>query len=239
MSQAKGTYISAGVSGIVERLKDGTVLKSPHPEDEEACRDIELEAKIYRLLGPHDRLVTMLGHSQAGLVLEYMEHGTVREYLKEHPNVTLDQRLRWAQEAAEGLQLLHTHGIIHCDTKPSNFLLDADLSLKIADFSGSSVEGSRSNACESTRYYLPRDWRQPCNATTDLFALGSAIYEIVTGSSPYEELPSGEVERLYQKKDFPDVSGLLCGHVIENCWLCGFDTAQQVFDLLRTCSAAI
>ena len=120
--QAKGTFISLGLSGIVERLIDGSVMKSPHPADEGSFMDIEMEAKIYQLIGPHHRLVPMLGYTQPGLLLEYMEDGNVREYLAEHKDVTLKQRLRWAKEAADGLQLLHSHGIIHCDTKPRNFL---------------------------------------------------------------------------------------------------------------------
>ena len=43
---------------------------------------------------------------------------------------------------------------------------------------------------------------------TDLFALGSTIYELLTGHSPYEEVPSDEVDRLYEEKNFPDISGL-------------------------------
>jgi serine/threonine protein kinase len=73
---------------------------------------------------------------------------------------------------------------------------------------------------------------------TDLFALGSTIYELLAGYSPYEEVPSDEVERLYEEKNFPDLSGLPCGDVIMKCWLCEFDSAQQVSDLIRACSAA-
>ena len=72
---------------------------------------------------------------------------------------------------------------------------------------------------------------------TDLFALGSTIYELLTGHSPYEELPSDEVERLYQEKEFPDVSNLPCGDVIIQCWLGEFDSAQQVWDLIKVYSA--
>lgn len=238
VSQAKGTFISAGISGIIERLEDGSVLKSPRSDEERACKDIETEANIYRLLGPHDRLVPMLGYSEAGLILEYMGNGNVKDYLTKHPNVAIYQRLRWAQEAAEGLQLLHSQGIIHCDTKPRNFLLDKNLHLKIADFSGSCVEGSTLHACESTRYYLPRDWRQPANVAADLFALGSTIYEILTGNSPFEDVPSDKVEQLYQEKIFPDVSDLPCGDVILKCWLREFDSAQQISDSIKIFSAA-
>lgn len=232
MRKAKGEYISAGISGIVERLKDGSVLKSPYPgpDQEMAAKDIEREASIYRLLGPHPRLVPMLGHTSEGLSLEYMESGNVKEYVREHQDVPMEQRLKWAREAAEGLELLHSHGIIHCDTKPRNFLLDGNLNLKITDFSGSSCQGAKSNACESSRFYLPRDWREPSTVRTDLFALGSTIYEILTGTSPYEELASQEVEKLYQEREFPDVSHLPCGEIILKCWLGQFSSAQQVYD---------
>lgn len=235
-----------GVSGVVERLEDGTVLKSPQPNEDVS---IELEGCIYRLLGPHDRLISMLGYSKEGLILEYMEKGPLEEYLTEHPDVAIEQGLRWARQAAEGLQLLHTSGIIHCDTKPRNFLLDANLCLKIADFSGSLVtDWSRIDgysassfagrvwyACESTRSYFPRDWREASTVSTDLFALGSTIYRIFAGTVPYKEQPSHEVERLYRKKLFPDISELLCGDVIRKCWLCQYESAQQVCDAIKIC----
>jgi serine/threonine protein kinase len=228
--QAKGTFISTGVSGYVELLKNGTVLKSPRPDEESACK---MEATIYELLGRHNRLVPMLGYSSEGLNLEYMENGNVRDYLKEHKDVSMEQRLQWAQEAAEGLQLLHSRGIIHCDTKPRNFLLDANLNLKIADFAGSCFKGSKSYACESSRYYLPRDWRECPTVITDLFALGSTIYQILTGTDPYEELESHDVERLYQERKFPDVLDLPCGEVITKCWLCQFGSAEEVYDSIN------
>lgn len=230
--QAKGEFISAGITGLVELLPDGTVIKSPRPSEERSSRDTETEAKIYQLLGPHDRLVPMLGHSAEGLRLEYMENGTVKDYLREHEDVSLEQRQRWVREAIEGLDLLHSHGIIHCDFKPRNFLLDASLSLKIADFSGSSYDGSKSYCCEGTRYYLPRDWRKPSTMKSDLFALGSSIFEILTGTSPYHELPSDEVERLYEEENFPDVTKLPFGEVIMNCWLCRYSSAKEVNELI-------
>ena len=47
-------------------------------------------------------------------------------------------RRRWAKQAAEGVRLLHSHGVIH-DISPRNFLLDGELDLKIADFAGLSL----------------------------------------------------------------------------------------------------
>jgi hypothetical protein len=49
----------------------------------------------------------------------------------------------------------------------------------------------------------------------------------------------GEVERLYEVKNFPNVSGLPYGDVIMKCWLCGFDSAQKVSNLIRACGAIL
>jgi hypothetical protein len=88
VSQAKGTFISAGLSGVVERLQDGGVLKSPRADEERSHKDVQMEVEIYQRLGPHDRLVPMVGYSEENLVPEYMENGTAKDYLGEHHNVT-------------------------------------------------------------------------------------------------------------------------------------------------------
>lgn len=70
-------------------------------------------------------------------------------------DVTLRQRLQWACDAAEALNLVHSHNIIHCDVKLGNFLLDSGLRLRIIDFSGS-IDGSYFAVVEGTRFCLPR-----------------------------------------------------------------------------------
>lgn len=74
---AQGQFVCGGLTGIVELLDNGTIVKSPFPgpEMEDHIRDIAMEASIYRQLGPHERLVGLVSHSGDGLVLEYMEKG--------------------------------------------------------------------------------------------------------------------------------------------------------------------
>jgi len=45
------------------------------------------------------------------------------------------------REATKGVEILHSHNVIQSDIGPHNFLLDIDLSLKIGDFGGSSLNG--------------------------------------------------------------------------------------------------
>jgi len=171
---------------------------------------------------------------EEGLILEYMSNGSLKDYLCEHNHtISMKQRLLWACQAAEGLHVLHSKGVIHCDMKPGNFLLDADLGLKIADFGGSSFNGSWSSACEGTRFWLPRDYREPSTIRSDLFALGSTIYEIMTGMSPYGDLSSKEVQHLFKVQEFPDVTGITCGECIQRCWRGEVDSAQEVQELIE------
>jgi serine/threonine protein kinase len=103
--------------------------------------------------------------------MEYMPNGNLKDYLCQHHNeITLKQRLQWACEAAEGLQYLHSHNVVWCDMRPRNMLLDADLSLKVADFGGSSLNGSKSLICGGTRYYVDDVWKGPTAPRMDHFA---------------------------------------------------------------------
>ncbi|KAE8356832.1 kinase domain-containing protein [Aspergillus coremiiformis] len=227
---AQGELISGGITGIVELLDDGTALKAPYPgcEIENHILDIAKEASIYRRIGPHKRLVRMLDHSRAGLVLEYMKNGDLKTYLRAYTSIPTGLKLKWAYQVAEGVDLLHQNGVIHCDIKPRNLLLDTALDIKIIDFSGSSLDGSKPTSGEGTRFYLPRHWKDQPTVTTDLFALGSTLYEIFQGTSPYEEIPSSEVEKRFTQKEFPDISGILCGQIIKKCWLSQVDSAADV-----------
>nr|KMM63779.1 hypothetical protein CPAG_00133 [Coccidioides posadasii RMSCC 3488] len=81
---AQGQFISGGLTGIVELLDDGIILKSPFPdtEMENHILDIAKEASIYHCVGPHERLVWILGHSRDGLILEYMKNGDLKTYIQ-------------------------------------------------------------------------------------------------------------------------------------------------------------
>ena len=68
---------------------------------------------------------------------------------------------------------------------------------------------------------------------TDLFALGSTLYEVFQETSPYEDIPSDQVEVLYERKEFPDVSPIPCVHIIKQCWLSQVDSAEYVQACIR------
>lgn len=229
---AKGEFICGGLTGIVELLDNGTVIKSPFPGPmmEDHVQNIAKEAVIYRRIGPHERLVRLVSHSSDGVILEYMPNGDLKRYLQSHESssVPTSLKLTWAYQVAEAVQLLHNNNILHCDIKPRNLLLDNELNIKIIDFSGSSLDGFKPTSGEGTRFYLPRDWREPPTIATDLFALGSTLYEIFQGNSPFDDIPSDEVTTRYEAQQFPSVTNIPCGEIIEKCWRSEIKSAQEV-----------
>jgi len=242
--------LSFGNTGIIELLPGDRVIKSPHPQEctsekRRQTSQLRREIEIYnRLPTSHDRLIRMLDHSvdlananqlDGSIVFEYMPNGSLSSYLESDINISIHQRLQWGVEAAEAVALLHSYKIIHADIKPQNMLLDKRLGLKLIDMSGSSIDGKRPLTLESTSFFLPRNMTapMPCSVLTDLFALGSSIYQIITRALPYGEIDNDEVEKRYARKEFPSTLGIPYGNIIRGCWMCDFDSAEAVLDALK------
>ncbi|KAH7336498.1 kinase-like domain-containing protein [Rhexocercosporidium sp. MPI-PUGE-AT-0058] len=208
---AKGRFLDSGASGILEILPCGDLIKSPWPgkSGKDSRRDITTEYAIYRKLGRHARLIRIFDWDlqDCALTMEYMPNGNLQAFLLvKNDTVAEIQRLRWVQEAAEG-----------------NFLLDEHLGLKIADFGGSSLAGSRPSACSGQRFSLPgKCWRDPPTVQDDLFALGTTIYFIMTCG------------RNYRNHRFPDISQIVCGEFIKRCWSSQITSAQEIYDFIRS-----
>lgn len=230
-------FLASGVSGLVERLPSGDVIKSPRASDyASCCRALTTEAQIYEILGPHARLVKVVEWNSATccLTMEYMPNGNLGDYLSKHnDDVDAMQRLYWVLEAAEGLQLLHSADIIHCAVEPKNFLLDEDLGLRISDFTGSSIKGAKPVVHAGTRFSLP-SYQGRCAPTVqdDLFGLGETIYTIMTGVDPFQGLGSEEVRRRYEVREWGDLTGILCGEIIGGCWQGEFSSAKEIYDAI-------
>jgi serine/threonine protein kinase len=237
---AKGKLIATGVSGIVELLSTGQVTKSPWPEDEESRQDVATEALAYQRLfdrfGAHERFIKQISYdeSENTITMEHMKNGTLRAYLEAHKNrISYGQRILWVCALAQGMEMLHTANIMHCDFSPRNMLLDTTLELKVTDFGCVSIDGARSSAGGSARFYIPRVLsRERFEVDDDLFALGSSIFEVLTGEPPYADLSIDQVRTLYGVKQFPYLSGLDLGDIIRDCWLLRAKSACDVHQRL-------
>lgn len=225
--ESRGALLDVGTSAIVELLPNGKeVVKTPlpGPEHEQCRRDMQIEASVYRRLhnlGPHPRFLQLISFDEANgtITLPYMAAGTLRNFLQtQAEKIGLQQRLQWCLEAAEGMEVLHSVNVVHWDFSPKNILLDKEYGLKIADFGCSSIEENRSSGIGDVRFYPRSDSSTSRTTTLDVFALGSTMFEILTGVAPLRDVSSSRVGDCMQRGELPTLEAVELGHIISQCW---------------------
>src|SRR5262249_10011159 len=146
----------------------------------------------------HPRLVRYIAHgpraAQRYLAMEWLEGEDLAARLK-RTGVTPGEAVGLMIRLAEALSVVHAHGIVHRDVKPSNLILpDGDLDrLKLIDFGvARPVEGSPTltvvgDAVGTPNYMSPEQARGDADVDVraDLFSLGCVFFECLTGRPPF------------------------------------------------------
>ncbi|GIK05061.1 hypothetical protein Aspvir_009160 [Aspergillus viridinutans] len=158
------------------------------------------------------------------------------------PTISFDRRLRWCKQAAEAIKYIHEKRVIHCDINLRNFLLDDNFDLLLSDFQGmlKSAHGETlidGLSRECSKSFMPRAHGDYADVKTDIFALGSAIYFIITGHEVFPELDSleddEEIASRFQNGQFP-TDDHACYHITEKCWKQQYETAEDIVsDILQ------
>lgn len=123
------------------------------------------------------------------VVMELVKGATLRHALRRKGRIPWQKAVYVASQVAEALKEAHAHEIIHRDIKPENIMITRDGRIKLADF-GISVLIQRGNherrASGTPGYMSPEQLTgRYVDETTDLFALGVVLYEMLTGKNPF------------------------------------------------------
>src|ERR1700756_4655331 len=152
------------------------------------------EARVVGQLS-HPNIITLhdMGIEESSqtpyLVMEYIE-GMPLDRILEKGTLPLPRACAWIAHAAEALDIAHKRGIIHGDVKPANILITNDGKVKLTDFGMARV--ARCEARESALLGTPAYWcpeqimGRPQDARSDIFSLGVVLYEMITGTRPFD-----------------------------------------------------
>ncbi|RHN42806.1 putative protein kinase RLK-Pelle-LRR-XII-1 family [Medicago truncatula] len=145
------------------------------------------------------------------LVYEYLSNGSLEDWIKGRKNhangngLNLMERLNIAIDVALALDYLHNDSetpIAHCDLKPSNILLDEDMTAKVGDFglarlliqrSTNQVSISSTHVLRGSIGYIPPEygWGEKPSAAGDVYSFGIVLLELFSGKSPQDDCFTG------------------------------------------------
>src|SRR5437016_6138260 len=123
------------------------------------------------------------------LVMEFIE-GLPLDRILEKGTLPWPKACAWVAHAAEALGAAHHRGVIHGDVKPANILITNDGRVKLTDFGMARVakrDSGDSPLLGTPAYWCPEQiMGRPQDARSDIFSLGVVLYEMVTGTKPFE-----------------------------------------------------
>ena len=119
-------------------------------------------------------------------IMEYLEQGSLAERIMAGP-LPVHEAVEVFRDVAIGLLHAHGKGVLHCDLKPANILLDQDHKPRLADFGQSRLSHEQVPALGTLFYMAPEqaDLSAAPDARWDVYALGALLYSMLTGEPPH------------------------------------------------------
>jgi serine/threonine-protein kinase len=129
--------------------------------------------------------------NQLLMVMEFVE-GTNLEERAQAGRIPLADAIDYIRQALSALGYAHKHGVIHRDIKPANMMLTPDNVIKLMDFGIAKSKTERKLTQTGTTmgslFYMSAEQVQgnELDGRSDLYSLGVSLYELVTGSRPFQ-----------------------------------------------------
>jgi DNA-binding response OmpR family regulator len=140
------------------------------------------------------------------LAMEYFPRGDLKARM--HLGISEGEALRYVENIAQALRIVHHAGILHRDLKPPNVMLRDNDDVVLIDFGlARNLEGglqsTRTGVLRGSPYYMSPEQAlgETLDARTDLYSLGIIFYEMLTGKKPFSG--NSAIEVLQQHVNVP------------------------------------
>ena len=170
------------------------ILRAQYTDDDGFVSRFRQEAQsAARLIHPNIVNVYDVGRDDDSyyIIMEYVKGRTLKELISAEGPLDPMTAVVIAHGIASALKHAHSRGIIHCDIKPHNILLDENNNPKVADFGiaraiTTATMTYTASVVGSVHYLSPEQVRgEKVSAQSDLYSLGILLFEMLTGCLPY------------------------------------------------------
>ncbi|MBQ2472802.1 MAG: Stk1 family PASTA domain-containing Ser/Thr kinase [Lachnospira sp.] len=125
------------------------------------------------------------------IVMELVEGITLKKYIEKRGRIPFKEAASIAIQVVNGMEAAHKAGVVHRDIKPQNIIISKDGKVKVTDFGIAKVSSNTtinsSQTMGSVHYISPEQARGGySDARTDIYSMGITIFEMLTGTVPFD-----------------------------------------------------
>jgi serine/threonine-protein kinase len=204
---------------MLERQVAVKVLREDYSRDAAFQERFRQEAKAAANL-THPNIVTVhdfgLDNGQLFIVMENVPGTDLKTLLRKRGRFNPNEALPLMIQACAGIGYAHRAGLVHCDVKPQNMLVTPDMRLKVTDFgiarALSTIKPDEQSdiVWGSPHYFAPEQAGGGApSPASDVYSLGVILYELLTGTLPFQAPSASGLAHLHLEAEPPPISEML------------------------------
>ena len=189
------SFVYKAVDKQLKRTVAIKTLKPVYVEQEKFVERFKREAQTAANLN-HPNIVQIFDWGigdEPFFVMEYIEGNTLASIISRKKSISMNDILFIGAQVASGLHAAHSKGLVHRDIKPGNIMITPEGKVKVTDFGIVSLQNEESDITKTgsilgTASYISPEQAQgkPVSKESDLYSLGTVLYELITGRPPFE-----------------------------------------------------
>ena len=189
------SFVYKAIDKQLQRTVAIKTLKPVYVEQEKFVERFKREAQTAANLN-HPNIVQIFDWGigdEPFFVMEYIEGSTLTSIISKKKTLSISDILFIGAQVSSGLQAAHSQGLVHRDIKPGNIMITPEGKVKVTDFGIVSLQNEESDITKTgsilgTASYISPEQAQgkPVSKESDLYSLGTVLYELITGRPPFE-----------------------------------------------------